>query len=104
MFERKAGLWDKESFYSLDNKNSKSSLDSLSSSDSVNIRTVLEKGAGSGPSEDKIYNFNFFNYQIKVFAGLGILLLSLFFFMNAVFLLFTDSTQGPIIMSIAFFS
>ncbi|WP_048180550.1 hypothetical protein [Methanosarcina siciliae] len=105
MFKRKTGLWNKDSLYSLDGKNSYSSPDSLSSSDSLNIRTKLEKGAGSDPCEDKTYNFIYFNYQIKIFAGLGILLLSLFFFMGAVFLLFTNSIGSiNLLMLIAFFS
>jgi hypothetical protein len=109
MFGRKGGLRDKESFDSPDNENSDISLDHLSSSDNIHIHTLLEKGTGSDPSEAKIYNFNFFNYQIKIFAGLGVFLLGLFFFMDAIFLLFTYSTQGSInsiniFISVAFFS
>lgn len=105
MFERKSGFGNKESSYSLDAKNSDISLCSLSSSDSINIHTVLEKGAGSGSDEDKIYNFNLFNYQIKIFAALGTLLLSLFFFMGTVFSLFANFISPiSLLMLIAFFS
>ena len=86
MFGKRGGLWDKESFDSPDYENSDIPLGYLSSLDNINLHTLIEKSTDSGPNEHKIYNYGFFNYKINIFAGLGILLLSSFIFMDVVFL------------------